>query len=152
MPQRHRHLPGPHRRRAVIWIAASALLFLPGIWTSRLPPPRALRLPRTPVDLTWDRYAQFWLFLKEARPHVPPGESYTVIASDREDEMYLYMFSLGIFEKQTPLPSSYFGNSTPDGARARYLLVYRSALQAPDDRLVAKLENGAVYERPGTRP
>jgi hypothetical protein len=145
-------MPGPDRRLALAWLAASAFLFLPGIWTSRLPPPRAFRVPQTPVDLTWDRYARFWLFLKEARHHVPPGASYTVIASDREDEMYLYMFSLGIFEKQTALPSSYFGNPTPDGAHARYLLVYRSPSLAPDDRLVAKLENGAIYERPEARP
>jgi hypothetical protein len=152
MSRPRRHMPRPDRRLAVTWIAASALLFLPGLWTSRLPPPRAFRVPQTPVDLTWDRYARFWLFLKEARHHVPPGESYTVIASDREDEMYLYMFSLGIFEKQTALPTSYFGTPTTDGARARYLLAYQSVPQAPGDRLVAKLENGAVYERPEARP
>ncbi|HEY6928301.1 MAG TPA: hypothetical protein VJA66_01375 [Thermoanaerobaculia bacterium] len=152
MVRRRRHLPGFDRRLAAAWIAASALLFLPGIWSSRLPPPRAFRVPQTPVDLTWDRYARFWLFLKEARHHVPPGETYTVIAADREDEMYLYMFSLGLFEKQTALPSSYFGTPTADGARARYLLVYQSAPRTTGDRLVAKLENGAVYERTEMRP
>jgi len=66
--------------------------------------------------------------------------------------MYLFMFSLGLFEKQVALPSSYFGRPTPEGAGAHYLVAYRRAFETPSDRLVARLENGAVYERRPTVP
>jgi hypothetical protein len=135
-------------RVSAVWIAAAVLLFVPGLWTSRLPLfTTTFRIPKTPVDLTWDRYARFWSFLKEARHHVPEGRSYTVIASDRDEEMYLYMFSLGIFERHVALPSSYFGHPTGDGDRARYVLAYHRVLKTVDLRLVASLEEGAVYER-----
>ena len=135
-------------RLSALWVTAAALLFVPGLWTSRLPSPETLlRIPKTPVDLTWDRYARFWSFLKEARHHVPEGRSYTVVASDRDEEMYLYMFSLGIFERHVALPSSYFGHPTGDGDRARYVLAYHRVLKGVDLRLVASLEDGAVYER-----
>jgi hypothetical protein len=133
-------------------MAAAALLFIPGLSKSRLPLLAPLRVPKTPVDLVWDRYARFWSFLKEARHHVPPGQTYTVVAPDREDEMYLYMLSLGIFEKQVALPTSYFGHPTPDGERARFVLAYRNTAGGPKDRLVARLEEGAIYERGGAGP
>ena len=135
------------KRVSALWITAAAILFVPGLWTSRLPSPATLRVPKTPVDLTWDRYARFWSFLKEARHHVPEGRSYTIIASDRDEEMYLYMFSLGIFERHVALPSSYFGHPTGGGDRARYVLAYHRVLKNVDLRLVASLEEGAVYER-----
>ena len=134
-------------RLPTVWLAAAAILLVPGLASTRLPPLKKLRVPKTPVDLVWDRYAGFWSFLKEARHHVPPGESYTVIAADREDEMYLYMFSLGIFEKQIAMPSSYFGHATPDGDGARFVLAYRLNPQTGKLRVVARLDDGAVYER-----
>lgn len=135
-------------RASAVWIAAAALLFVPGLWQSRLPSlGTLLRIPKTPVDLTWDRYARFWSFLKEARHHVPVGQSYTVIALDRDDEMYLYMFSLGLFEKHVALPTSYYGRPVVAGEGARYVLAYRRTPGLLNVRLIAKLEEGAVYER-----
>ena len=139
------------RLRAIVWAAAALLLFVPGIANSRLPRLGTFRLPRTPVDLVWDRHARLWSFLKEARDYVPAGQTYTLIARDREDEMYLYMFSLGLFEKQIALPSSYFGNPVPDGQRARFILAYDLG-PATSDRLVAQVDHGAVYERVERRP
>ena len=140
-------LGGSFRSRAsAVWIAAAALLFVPGLW--RLPSlGTLLRIPSTPVDLTWDRHARFWSFLKEARHHVPAGQSYTVIAPDRDDEMYLYMFSLGLFEKHVALPTSYYGRPTGAGEGARYVLAYRRTPDISNVRLIARLEDGAVYER-----
>jgi hypothetical protein len=142
-------LRGSSRSRAsAVWIAAAALLFVPGLWQSRLPSlGTLLRIPRTPVDLTWDRYAHFWSFLKEARHHVPAGQSYTVIAPDRDDEMYLFMFSLGLFEKHVALPTSYYGRPAAAGEGARYVLAYRRTPSLLNVRLIARLEEGAVYER-----
>jgi len=57
------------------------------------------------------------------------------------------MFSLGIFEKQIAMPSSYFGHATPDGDGARFVLAYRLNPQTGKLRVVARLDDGAVYER-----
>jgi hypothetical protein len=85
----------------------------------------------------------------EVRDRVPEGASYTVLAPDLNDEMYLYMFSLGILERQVALPSSYFGEPRSEGAQARYVLSYGGDL--PETRgalLVFRARDGAVYARP----
>jgi hypothetical protein len=136
--------------RAWIWILGSAAVLVAGLHCSRLPTlASAFRVPATPLDLTSGQASRLWAFLMEARDAVPPGASYTVEAQDRDDEMTLYMFSLGILFEQEALPSSYFGVATPDsGDRARFILVYGAARPRLDQaRLVRTVGSGAIYDR-----
>lgn len=137
--------------RARIWIAAAALVLATGVMSSRLPSLRAaLHVPATPLDLTSARCARFWNFLMQIRDAVPSGASYTIRALDPDDEMYLFMFSLGILYRQKSLPSSYFGVPTPSfGERARFVVVYGAALPGSDcRRVVRRVGDGFVCERP----
>ena len=88
-----------------------------------------------------------WHFLDEVRSHVPPDVSYTVRAADRGEQMYLYMVSLGLLDRQLGLPSSYFEMSGPYGERAKYVLVFGKPENPEGLRLVFQGEKGAVYER-----
>ncbi|HSP93407.1 MAG TPA: hypothetical protein VLU06_02565, partial [Thermoanaerobaculia bacterium] len=132
-----------------IWLVGATAVLIAGLSTSRNPPSRLLTIPATPLDLTNARLAPLWSFLVEVRDKVPEGASYTLLASDRDDEMALYMFSLGVLDKRVGLPSSYFGVATPEGGQARYVLSYRGAPPVTDGaRLVFRAPDGAVYERP----
>jgi hypothetical protein len=133
-----------------IWIAGAAAVLIAGFWTSRLPSLRAaFRIPATPLDLTSGRYTHMWSFLQQVRDRVPEGASYTVIASNPDDEMYVYMFSLGILPTQRALPTSYFGNPYPFGLRARYVLSFGGRSPGTEGaRLTFRTADGAVYERP----
>jgi hypothetical protein len=92
-----------------------------------------------------------WSFLEQARDRVPEGASYTVIASNPDDEMYVYMFSLGILQKQLALPTSYYGIPQPVGLRARYILSFGGSPPGIEGvRLVFRCADGAVYERPAS--
>jgi hypothetical protein len=133
-----------------IWIIVAAVVLAAGLHCSRLTSvAAAFRVPATPLDLTSEHAARLWGFLMEARDTMPAGASYTVEAQDRDDEMTLYMFSLGIFFKQEALPSSYFGVATPDfGRRARFVLVYGAApSRVAQARLVRAVPSGAIYDR-----
>jgi hypothetical protein len=134
----------------VIWLAGAAAVLIAGLSTSRLPSFRAaLRIPATPLDLTNGRLARMWSFLEEARDRMPEGASYTVIASNPDDEMYLYMFSLGLLPTQRALPSSYYGNPQPVGLQARYVLSFGGRPPGTDGaRVRFRSADGAVYERP----
>jgi hypothetical protein len=134
----------------VIWLAGAAAVLIAGFSTSRLPSfQAAFRIPATPLDLTSDRYAHMWRFLQEVRDRVPEGASYTVIASNPDDEMYVYMFSLGILQTRVALPTSYYGIPQPVGLRARYILSYGGRPPGIEGaRLTFRSADGAVYERP----
>lgn len=136
--------------RGWIGIIGAAVVLAAGLHGSRLPSmAAALRVPATPLDRTSEHAARLWSFLMEARDTIPAGASYTVEARDRDDEMNLYMLSLGIFCRQEALPSSYFGVPTPDlGRRARFVLVYGVApSRIAQARLVRAVPSGGVYER-----
>jgi len=137
-------------RMPLIWLAGATAVLIAGFSTSRLPSFwAAFRIPATPLDLTSDRYAHMWSFLQQTRDRVPEGASYTVIASNPDDEMYVYMFSLGILPKQLALPTSYFGIPQPLGLRARYILSFGGRPPGTDRaRLTFRCADGAVYERP----
>jgi len=132
-----------------IWVIGAAMVLAAGLHCSRLPSiATAFRVPATPLDWTSERGARLWAFLTQARDVVPPGVSYTVQGQNPDDEMNLYMFSLGLFFKQEALPSSYFGVATPGpGCRARFVLVYGAAFPRGGGRLIRKFGEGAVYER-----
>ena len=84
-----------------------------------------------------------------ARDRMPAGASYTVIASNRDDEMYLYMLSLGVLPKQRALPTSYYGSPQTAGLRARYVLSFGGRSPGTEGaRVRFRSAEGAVYERP----
>ncbi len=133
-----------------VWLGGATAVLVAGLSTSRIPWSRSLLdIPATPLDLTNVRLARLWGFLAEVRDKVPEGASYTVLAPDRDDEMALYMFALGVLYKQVALPSSYFGDARPEGRQARYVLSYGGAPPETDGALlVFRARDGAVYIRP----
>jgi len=137
-------------RKPVIWLVGSTAVLITGLFTSKIPSPELLfHIPATPLDLTNARLARLWSFLVEVRDRVPEAASYTVLAPDLNDEMYLYMFSLGILERRIALPSSYFGEPRSEGAQARYVLSYgRDLPETQGALLVFRARDGAVYARP----
>jgi hypothetical protein len=137
-------------RNPWIWLGGATAVLIAGLSTSRIPLSRSfLNIPATPLDLTNARLAPLWSFLVEVRDKVPEGASYTLRASDSDDEMALYMFSLGVLDKRVGLPSSYFGVATSEGGEARYVLSYGDGLPGTAGaRLVFRARGGAVYERP----
>jgi hypothetical protein len=127
-----------------------AAVLTAGFHCSRLPSfSSALRMPATPLDWTSPQAASLWFFLARARDRVPAGTSYTVQARDPDDEMSLYMLSLGLLVEQKALPTSYFGVPTPEfGNRARFALVFGTARsRVGPGRLVCEIAGNAVYER-----
>jgi hypothetical protein len=132
-----------------IWLGGATAVLIAGVSTSRIPSRSLLTVPATPLEHTNGRLAPLWSFLVEVRDKVPEGASYTLRASDSDDEMGLYMLSLGVLDKQVALPSSYFGVATREGGEARYVLSYGGDLPAPDGALlVFRARDGAVYARP----
>jgi hypothetical protein len=137
--------------RTSVTLLAALVVLAVGISQSRTPPIRvALRPPETPVDHVSPAYARCWRFLKEARKYVPEGSSYTVLASTPDEEMLLFMLSLGIFERHRAIPTSYWGSHIELGSRARYVLAVARPLSGEADwRLVARIGDGGVWSRPG---
>jgi len=139
-------------RMSRIWLAGASVVMLAGLALSRVPLRSTGRIPATPLDFTSYRLAHLWTFLNEVHGKVPEGATYTVLAPNPDDEMYLYMFSLGLLDKQQALPSSYFGVPRPNGREARYVLSYGNALpETGQVRLVFRAAEGAVYERVARR-
>ena len=136
--------------RTWIWIVEAVVVLAAGVHGSRLPSiSSAIRLPLTPLDRTSPSAAGLWRFLVEVRGAVPRGASFTVQAARADDEMTLYMFSLGLLVGREALPSSYYGVPTPEaGRRARFVLTYGVAgPRVGRGRLVRETAGGAVYER-----
>ncbi len=139
---------GPRSVR--VWLLFACLLpaFAPLIW-NRAPPPRLLRLPLTPLDRTAPDAAVQWNFLWEARPHIPSGATYTVLATDPDVEMNLYMMSLAVYPREVARPNSYFGIRSPDAAERGQFLIDFGCSQAglPEVELLRKLTNGCIERR-----
>ena len=132
---------------ALTLLAASAMLFFP-VSEMFTPQGVSFAMPDTPVNKIGPAYAVQWRFLTQARAIVPPGVSYTVRDATPDGEMSLFMFSLGLFLEQQPMPSSYYGGARPDGMAARYVLATKAV--TPDEpglRVVARFREGTVYER-----
>jgi hypothetical protein len=131
-----------------IWLAGATAVLAVGVSASRLPLREGLRVPVTPLDYANPKLAGLWRFLDEVHGRVPEGASFTVRAPDRDDEMALYMFSLGLLDRQVALPSSYYGAPQPSGDEARFVLAYGNAVAGTEGmRLVFQTDRGAVYER-----
>jgi hypothetical protein len=132
---------------SVLWIAGTLSLLAPPLirWVAS---PAPVTFPRTPVDRVNGLYARQWALLQEARDIVPPGQSYTTIARDKEDEMLFFMLSLGVLTDRSPMPSSYWKGPVALGARARYIVSYECFEPPGGARLVRRFPEGCVWVRP----
>jgi hypothetical protein len=137
------------RAQTVLLLVESfVLLLFPLRHWIRASPREPLAAPATPLDRTDGVAARQWLFLRQARTTVPPGETYTVVAPTRDVEMNLFMMSLGLLPEARGLPSSYYEVPTPEiGSQARYVLAYENAPASGRVRLRAVFAEGQVYER-----
>jgi hypothetical protein len=134
------------RTSTAVWVLGTlALVTLTLVrWNSL---PASLSVPATPVDRTNPFYARHWTLLHEARGVIPPGQTYTAVAVDRESEMLLYMLSLGVLSDHRPIPSSYFRIPLPRGKSARFVISY-DCVVPEDARLLRRFPEGCVWERP----
>jgi hypothetical protein len=133
---------------AVLWIVGTLLLLAPPLirWVAW---PVPISVPRTPVDHVNGLYARQWALIEAARGIIPPGQTYTAIARDKEDEMLLFMLSLGLLADRAPMPSSYWKGPVAEGGRARYVLSYECFEPPGGARLVRRFPEGCVWERAG---
>lgn len=142
--------PVASARRAIrVWLAAGLLLlaFAPRVW-KRGGRPSWFELAKTPLDRPSPAAAAQWTFLSDALRVLPNGATYTIFAPSMDDEMNLFMMSLGLYVERghTPVPSSYLGMEYPGrGAGADYALDYgcgktASAAYEP----VARVRGGCV--------
>jgi hypothetical protein len=140
----------PPSRSVPLWLAAAFVLCcFPIVARTAHPLGEQLFLPITPLDRTDGNRAKQWAFLESCRPYFPPASSITVLADDPDTAMSLYMMSIGAFPYSLPLPSSYYGLLTPEeGRKADFVLAYgRPPPAGWPLRLVANVENGAIYAR-----
>jgi len=136
---------------SVVWIAGTLSLLVPSLarW---IPPPASISVPLTPVDKVNWLYARQWALVQEARELVPAGQSYTTIARDKDEEMLLFMLSLGVLRDRYPVPTSYWKGPVAEGARARYVVSYECFEPSGAARLVRRFPEGCVWERSETQP
>jgi hypothetical protein len=108
---------------------------------------------RSPFDNTQSGHAEQWIFLSEAAHHVPRGSTFTVLAPDRDTEMSLFMMSVGLLPEASPLPSSYYGQSTDIGDDARFVLEMEAlgSVQSPEEH-ATEITGGRVSKRWTTEP
>ncbi|HYK43256.1 MAG TPA: hypothetical protein VE007_12775 [Thermoanaerobaculia bacterium] len=140
------------RRGAAVWALAGILLlaFAPRVWRRGAPAPM-FSLPETPIDRVSPDGAAQWVFLSESLKHVPRGASYTIRAATGDEEMNLFMMSLGLFEGHMPYPNSYFGIPIPGyAANADFVLAYGCAGDgAAENVVVARVRGGCVQRGAG---
>jgi len=137
----------PRSAASVLWIAGTLALLAPPIvrWMAS----DSLTLPRTPVDRVNTLYAREWALVQSAIAVVPAGQSFTAIARNKDEEMVLFMLSVGALRGQYPVPSSYWERPVPEGDRARYVVSYECFEPPGATRLVRRFPEGCVWERPG---
>ena len=131
---------------SVLWIAGSLSLLAPPLirWIAS---PVSLTIPMTPVDRVNWLYARQWALVQEAREIVPAGQSFTTIARNKDDEMLLFMLSVGVLRNRSPVPSSYWKGPVAEGARARYVVSYECFEPPGAARLMRRFPEGCVWER-----
>ena len=103
---------------------------------------------RSPFDNTGSGHAEQWIFLEEASRQVPEGASFTVVAPDRDTEMSLFMMAVGLVPESSPVPSSYYGQSTGRGDLAEFVLRFGESGSLPPSEIpVASISGGRVTQR-----
>ena len=134
--------------RLFYWGAAAWIIALIPMWRLATLPDQWRGFPETPISNVHGFFAWQWKFLLSARHAVLPGSTYTVRAENPDDEMSMYMFSLGLCTRRTALPTSYFGVPRPEGAKARYVIAYGDYTGGEQGlRFVVRFPGGTVYER-----
>jgi hypothetical protein len=131
---------------SVLWIAGTLSLLAPPLirWIAS---PVSLNIPTTPVDRVNWLYARQWSLVQQAHLIVPAGQSFTTIARDKDEEMLLFMLSLGVIRNRFPVPSSYWHRPVAEGARAPYVVSYECLEPPGAARLVRRFPEGCVWER-----
>lgn len=131
---------------SLLWFAGTLALLAPPVirWVAS---PVPISVPRTPVDHVNGLYARQWALIQAAREIVPAGQSYTLIARDKEEEMLLFMLSVGVLRDRSPMPSSYWKGPVAEGARARYVVSYECLEPSGGARLMRRFPEGCVWER-----
>ncbi len=138
----------PWHVSSVLWIAGTLSLLAPP-WIGWMASPVSVAIPVTPVDRVNGLYARQWILLQAARETIPAGQSFTTIARDKEEEMLLFILSLGVLRDRFPVPASYWKRPVAEGARARYVVSYECIEPSGAARLVRRFPEGCVWERPG---
>ena len=109
----------------------------------------SLEIPRTPVDHVNGLYARQWVLLEEAKELIPASQTYTAVARNEDEEMLLFMLSLGALPDRSALPTSYWRVPQPgQGDRARYVVSFGCVEPSGPNRLLRRISNGCVFERP----
>jgi hypothetical protein len=137
-------------RSARLWlIAAFALCCFPIVARTAHPLDEQLFLPITPLDRTDGNRAEQWAFLEACRAHLPANAAFTILASDPDTAMSLFMMSIGAYPSSLPLPTTYYRMRMPEiGRQADFVLAYRRLPPADWNlRLVASVKDGAIYAR-----
>ena len=107
----------------------------------------------SPFDNTRSGHAEQWIFLSQAARQLPRGASFTILAPDRETEMSLFMMSVGLLPEASPLPSSYYGQSTAIGEEARFILGFGTSQSLRTrEKDAIKITGGRLTERRPNMP
>ncbi len=108
--------------------------------------------PETPFDNIDSSHAVEWRFLDEASAIVAAGSTFTVHAPDTDTEMSLYMMSVGLLPKSTPIPTSYYGGPVAASAAAEFVLSYGiEADETTDSDCTIAIAGGYVTVRGQSR-
>ena len=139
----------PGARPTTLWIAGTCLLLvrpLLGVFSAA----GSLQIPGTPMDHVNGQYASMWMLLEQAKEVIPAAQTYTTVArGGEEEESLLFILSLGVLPDRTALPTSYWSVHQPgQGERARYVVSYGCLEPPGTHRLVRRIANGCVFERP----
>ena len=108
-----------------------------------------LALPETPIERVRPDWSRQWAFLMDARNSIPPGADYTVRAATPDEEMALYILSMGVFPRSRSVPFSYYGvehRTLSDAARFVIDEDCRNA-ERPPAEVVARFRGGCVRRR-----
>ncbi len=145
---RRESIRAPWPVASVVWIVGALSLVAPPLigWIAS---PPSFRIPATPVDRVNYVYARQWSLLQKATSIVPAGQTFTTIAKDKDEEMLLFMLSLGVIRNRFPVPSSYWRVPVAEGASARYVVSYECLEPTGAARVVGRFPEGCVWERSG---
>lgn len=134
-------------RRAWLIGAIVCLLGPAAAWT-RYVRTHGVTAPSSPIDAAQPTLAAYWRFLDAAERIVPRKASYTIHASNADEETQLFMVSASLFADRAPFPRTYNWQLQPGGgAEAKYVLVYGTPECPPDAPQMQLVPGGCVCTR-----